>query len=229
MKVLIACESSGIVREAFRSLGHDAWSCDLQPADDGSPYHIQDDVLRVIGYRPEFDGNWDLMIAHPPCTDLAVSGAKWFPEKRADGRQQRAIDFFMKLANAKIDKICIENPVGIMSTAWRKPDQIIQPWMFGEDASKRTCLWLRGLDLLSHTCIIPPHGYRQVDESYPFKDYVKVNGYKFVEDIPLRLKPVWENQTPSGQNKLGPSEDRWKLRSKTYEGVAKAMAATWGG
>jgi site-specific DNA-cytosine methylase len=139
-----------------------------------------------------------MAIFHPPCTHLAVSGARYFAEKRADGRQQEAIDFFMMLANARIPRICIENPVGIMSTIWRKPDQIIQPWQFGHPESKKTCLWLKGLPKLVPTNILP-------------------------------MRKQWENQTPSGQNKLGPSADRWKLRSRTYRGIAEAMAASWGG
>lgn len=144
MKVLVACEFSGVVREAFRKRGHEAMSCDLLPTEIPG-WHYQGDVLDVL------DDDWDLMIAHPPCTHLAVSGARYFAKKRADGRQQEAIDFFMRLANAKIPKIAIENPVGIMSTKWRKPDQIIQPYMFGHDASKKTCLWLKGLPILVAT------------------------------------------------------------------------------
>jgi hypothetical protein len=148
MRVLVACESSGRVRQAFRALGHDAFSCDLLPADDGSPYHIQGDVLAVLN-----DG-WDLMIAHPPCDHLAVSGARWFPEKRADGRQQQGIDFFMRMVTAPIPRIAIENPVGIMSTIYRTPDQIIQPWQFGHGETKATCLWLKNLPLLTPTNIV---------------------------------------------------------------------------
>ncbi len=189
MKVLIACEFSGVVREAFKKLGHDAWSCDLLPTDIPGN-HIQGDVLEIL------NNNWDLMIAHPPCTDLAVSGARYFAEKIADGRQQKALDFVKALLNAPIDKICLENPIGIISSKIRKPDQIIQPWMFGHDASKSTCLWLKNLYPLLPTDIIKKERYA--------------------------------NQTPSGQNKLGPSEDRWKLRSITYSGIAEAMAAQWG-
>jgi hypothetical protein len=148
MRVLVACESSGRVRQAFRALGHDAFSCDLLPADDGSPYHIQGDVLDILN-----DG-WDLMIAHPPCDHLAVSGARWFPEKRADGRQRQGIDFFMRMVTAPILRIAIENPVGIMSTIYRTPDQIIQPWQFGHGETKATCLWLKNLPLLTPTNIV---------------------------------------------------------------------------
>jgi hypothetical protein len=194
MKVLVACEYSGTVREAFRALGHDAMSCDLLPTDRPGPHH-QGDVLDVIG-----DG-WDLMIAHPPCTYLAASGLHWNkrrPERAAQTEQ--ALTFVMSLANAPIARIAIENPIGALSSRWRKPDQIIQPWMFGEDASKATCLWLKGLPMLRATDVLPggPTARRA-------------------------------NQTPSGQNKLGPSPDRWKIRSTTYQGIADAMAQQWGG
>lgn len=189
MKIMIACECSGIVREAFRKLGHDAWSCDTQPADDNSKFHYQQDVLPLLKEK------WDMIIAFPPCTDLAVSGARYFEAKRKDGRQQKAIEFFMKFVNADCERIAIENPVGTMSTVYRKPDQIIQPWQFGEDASKKTCLWLKGLPLLVPTKII--------------------------------VKDRYENQTASGQNRLAPSPDRAKIRSKTYQGIADAMAKRW--
>ena len=192
MKVLMACEESQAVCIEFRKLGHEAYSCDIQPESGGHPeWHIQGDVLEQL------DKGWDMMIAFPPCTHLAVSGARYFKEKRADGRQQGAVDFFMDLVYAPIRKIVIENPVGIMSTKYRKPDQIIQPWMFGDDASKKTCLWLIRLSPLKPTNII--------------------------------TKERYANQTPSGQNKLGPSPDRAKLRSKTYPGISKAMATQWGG
>lgn len=157
MRVLVACESSGQVRRAFRALGHDAWSCDLLPADDGSPFHIQRDVLMVVdgihvhgvGFRV-----WDLMIAHPPCTHLSVSGARHFAEKRADGRQKDAIEFFLELARAPIPRIAIENPVCIISSIWRKPDQIVQPWQYGHGETKATCLWLKNLPYLIPTNIV---------------------------------------------------------------------------
>ncbi len=187
MRVLVACEFSGVVREAFSKKGHNAWSCDLLSTDIKGN-HIQGDVLNHLN-----DG-WDMMIAHPPCTYLSVSGARWFKDRQKE--QQQAIEFFMLLANANIEKIAIENPIGIMSTRWRKPDQIIQPWMFGHDASKKTCFWLENLPLLVSTQIIE--------------------------------KKRYANQTPSGQNKLGPSPDRWKLRSITYQGIADAMANQWG-
>lgn len=147
MKILIACEFSGIVRDAFSEYGHDVWSCDLKHVQDKGKKHIQGDVLNIL------DDGWDMMIAHPPCTHLSVSGARWFKDKINDGRQKSAIDFFMKLVNAPIRRICIENPVCIMSTIYRKPDQVIQPWMFGHDESKRTCLWLKGLSRLKPTDI----------------------------------------------------------------------------
>lgn len=194
MRILVACEYSGKVREAFRKLGHDAWSCDLLPADDDSEYHIQGDVLEVL------DQDWDMMIGFPPCTHLAASGARWFAAKRADGRQQQGIDFFMALANADIPMIALENPVGIMSTEWRKPDQIIQPWQHGHEATKTTCLWLKGLPELQPTNIVSK-GERHVTK-----------GGKSL--------PKWYN--------LPPSKDRWKIRSETFQGIADAMAQQWG-
>ena len=142
MKVLIACEFSGIVREAFKAKGHDAWSCDLLPTEKPGR-HVQGDVLDILG------DEWDLMVAHPPCTHLAVSGARWFKDKQKE--QKEAIDFFMALVNAPISKIAIENPVSIMSSMYRMPDQIIQPWMFGHPETKATCLWLKGLPKLLPT------------------------------------------------------------------------------
>lgn len=148
MNVLIACEFSGIVRDAFIARGHNAVSCDTLQTESVGP-HYQGDVMDIIN-----DGCFDMMIAFPPCTHLAVSGARWFPEKRADGRQQQGIDFFMALANAGIPQICIENPVGIMSTIWRKPDQIIQPWEFGHGETKATCLWLKNLPILKPSNVV---------------------------------------------------------------------------
>lgn len=190
MRILVACEESQTVCKVMRSYGHEAYSCDIQPCSGGHPeWHLQQDVTEILK-QP-----WDMIIAFPPCTDLCVSGARHFAAKIADGRQQRAIDFFMRFANADCPRIAIENPVGIMSSKWRKPDQIIQPWMFGEDASKATCLWLKGLPKLEATNIIK--------------------------------KDKYANQTPSGQNKLGPSPERARLRSKTYQGIADAMGAQW--
>lgn len=162
MKVLVACEESQEVCKAFRKRGHEAYSADIQEPSGGHPeWHILGDVLPLIngdckfktldGEDHEVVGEWDLLIAHPPCTDLAVSGARWFKEKQEDGRQQKSIEFFMKFANAKCSKIAIENPVCIMSSVWRKPDQIIQPWQFGHPEQKKTCLWLKGLPKLIET------------------------------------------------------------------------------
>jgi site-specific DNA-cytosine methylase len=181
------------VRRAFRDLGHEAWSCDLLPAEDGSEHHYEGDVFNII------NNDWDLMVAHPPCTDLAVSGAKHFAAKRADGRQQRSIEFFMRLAELPIPRMAIENPVSIMSTEWRKPDQIIQPWMFGHEATKTTCLWLKGLPHLVPTNVVAK-GARHVTKSG-------------------KSLPAWYN--------LPPSADRWKIRSATFEGIARAMAEQW--
>jgi hypothetical protein len=189
MRILVACECSGAVRDAFISRGHDAISCDLVDTRRPGP-HIKGDVLRVL-HEP-----WDLVIAFPPCTDLCVSGARWFAQKRADGRQQASIEFFMAFTRLTCPW-AIENPVGVMSSHYRKPDQIIQPWQFGEDASKATCLWLHKLPKLIPTNIIPPTNGR------------------------------YANQTPSGQNKLGPSADRAELRAITYPGIAAAMAEQW--
>ena len=201
MKVLIACESSGTVREAFRKLGHDAWSCDMLPADDGSQYHLQGDVLGFLN-----DG-WDMMIAHPPCTYLAVSGMHWTTRGLRDPQlTEDALDFVRKLMAAPIPKIAIENPVSIISSRIRKPDQIIQPYWFGENASKKTCLWLKNLPALQPTKIIKGR-------------LVTMPSGKVVERF--------DNQCDTGQNKLGPSDDRWKLRSKTYQGIADAMATQW--
>ena len=183
MRILIACEFSGTVREAFRARDHDAWSCDLLPADDTSPYHIEGDALQAVASR-----SWDMMIAHPPCTHLAVSGARWFKDKQVE--QADALHFVHLMAVAPIERIAIENPISILSTRWRKPDQIIQPWQFGHGETKSTCLWLKGLPNLTPTDI--------------------------VEGREARV------------HKMPPSPDRWKLRSKTYQGIADAMAEQWG-
>ena len=197
MKVLVACECSGAVRDAFLGLGHDAWSCDILECESDPKNHLQCDVFTVL------NNGWDLMIAHPPCTDLAVSGARWFKEKRADGSQQRSIDFFMALAEANINKICVENPVSIMSKEWRKPDQIIQPWMFGDEASKKTCLWLKNLPLLKPTNI--------------------VGKGEMITYASGRTMPKWY----ADAFRL-PKEARSKLRSRTFPGIAHAMATQWG-
>jgi len=193
MRVLIACEYSGAVRDAFIARGHDAMSCDLLPTDAPGP-HYTGDVFDIVG-----DG-WDLMVAHPPCTDLAVSGAKHFAAKRADGRQQAALAFVRRLLAAPVPRIALENPVSIISTNIRKPDQIIQPWMFGHEATKTTCLWLKGLPHLTPTDIVGK-GARHVTKSG-------------------KSLPQWYN--------LPPSADRWKIRSATFKGIAAAMADQWG-
>lgn len=163
MKVLVACEFSGVVRDSFRQSGHDAYSCDLVKDLTNSPFHIQDDVLTVLNY-----GLWDLMIAHPPCTFLAVSGARWFSKRVAD--QDAAIWFFLQLANAPIPKIAIENPIGVMSTCYRRPDQIIQPWWFGDGETKATCLWLKGLPKLTPTNVVEGRKPRVHHESPGMKN-----------------------------------------------------------
>lgn len=219
MRVLVACEESQEVCKAFRALGHEAYSCDIQECSGGHPeWHIQDDVVRLLnpGYykwsSADYGGTktvyaidqfktcdgashqvseWDMIIAFPPCTHLAVSGARYFEQKRKDGRQQEAIDFFMRFVNADCEYIAIENPIGIMSTNYRKPDQIIQPWMFGHGETKATCLWLKGLPPLKPTDIVDGREQR-----------------------------VW---------RMPPGPERAKLRSKTYPGIAKAMAEQWGG
>jgi len=196
MKVLVACEYSGRVRDAFLAAGHEAMSCDLLPTDTSGP-HYQGDVFDIIN-----DG-WDLMIAHPPCTYLSVSGMHWTTRGLRDPKlTEDALDFVKALMAAPIECIAVENPISVISSRIRKPDQIIQPWMFGHDASKKTCLWLKNLPLLSSTQMIEPR---------------IVNG-----------RTRWGNQTASGQNKLAPSADRWKIRSETYKGIADAMAAQWG-
>lgn len=231
MKILIACEYSGTVRDAFIARGHDAMSCDLLPTDSPGP-HYQGDVRDIIG-----DG-WDLMIAHPPCTYLTIA-AEWaygdgpYHQQVKPGtlvgaarRQAReeSLQFVRFLLDCGIPRIAIENPVGVISSRIRKPNQTIQPWMFGDDASKATCLWLKGLPLLKETKRIEPHlaccGIYLPD---PVGKYgcPNCNGDK-------KPRRVWGNQTPSGQNKLPPSEDRWKIRSKTYQGIADAMAEQWG-
>lgn len=148
MRVLVACEFSGVVRDAFRAAGHDAWSCDLLPAEDSSPYHVQGNVLEILDPAPA----WDLMIAHPPCTHLAVSGARWFAKKRTE--QAEALEFVRELLTAPIQRIALENPISVISSAIRKPDQIIQPWQFGHGETKATCLWLKGLPMLKPTNVV---------------------------------------------------------------------------
>jgi len=191
MRVLIACEYSGAVRDAFIRAGHYAASCDLLPSDSPLGDHYQCDVTAIL------DHDWDLMIAHPPCTHLAVSGARWFKGKQAE--QAEALDFVQRLLDAPIPRIALENPVSIISSRIRKPDQIIQPWMFGHEATKTTCLWLKGLSHLTPTNIVGK-GARHVTKSG-------------------KSLPKWYN--------LPPSADRWKIRSATFQGIADAMAAQW--
>ncbi len=191
MRVLIACEYSGAVRDAFRARGHDAMSCDLLPSETPGP-HYQGPVQDILG-----DG-WDLMVAHPPCTHLAVSGARWFKDKQTE--QAEALDFVRLLLAAPIPRIALENPVSIISSRIRKPDQVIQPWQFGHEATKTTCLWLKGLPKLVPTNIVGK-GARHVTKSG-------------------KSLPQWYN--------LPPSADRWKIRSATFQGIADAMADQWG-
>lgn len=191
MRVIVVGEFSGTVRDEFAAKGHDAWSCDLLPSERPGN-HYQGDALDILHER------WDLMIAHPPCTHLAVSGARWFPEKRIE--QQQAIGFFMLLASANIPRIGIENPICIMSRVWRRPDQIIQPWQFGHGETKATCLWLKGLPLL-----VPTHA----------------DGDLYRPNTPPERVPR--------VHMMPPSPDRWRERSRTYAGIAKAMADQWGG
>jgi len=181
MRVLVACEFSGAVREAFRKRGHAAWSCDLLPAEDGGQ-HFQVDALKAIEYR-----SWDLMIAHPPCTHLAVSGARWFKDKLPE--QEAALRFVRALMDAPIPRIAIENPISIISSRIRKPDQILQPWQFGHGETKATCLWLKNL---------PPL-------------------------VPTNIVPGRENRV----HRMPPGPDRWKERSRTFRGIADAMASQW--
>lgn len=254
MKILIACEFSGVVREAFNAYhGNHAISCDLLPPEDGrTDYHYQGDVRDILN-----DG-WDMMIAFPPCTYICSSGLHW--NKRRPERQKltdEALDFVRLLMNAPIPKIAIENPIGCISTQIRKQDQIIQPWMFGHPERKATCLWLKNLPPLNHTKIIPPKGYKQIkfasemplcpdcnEEAYceehqkhfadcdcygPTQDgifYKTINGYMFGTEQE-NLHPLWNNQTPSGQNNVPPSPTQWMERSRTYPGIAAAMAEQW--
>ena len=194
MRLLVACEYSGRVRDAFAARGWDAWSCDLEPTE--SPgQHYRGDVRDMLGER------WDLMVAHPPCTYLCASGMHWTTRGLRDPKlTEEALEFVRLLMDAPIHRIALENPVGAINTRIRKPDQRIQPWQFGDDASKATCLWLKNLPPLVPTNVLP-----------------------------LPASGRWANQTASGQNKLGPSPTRWKERSKTYPGIAAAMAEQWGG
>lgn len=181
-RVLVACEYSGTVRRAFRALGHDAWSCDMLPSEDDSYFHYKCDVMEIIK-EP-----WSLMVCHPPCTHLSVSGARWFKDKVVE--QRYALDFVGKLLSCGIERICLENPVSIISSKIRKPDQTIQPWQFGHGETKTTCLWLKNLPALAHTSIVDGREARV--------------------------------------HKMPPGPDRWRERSRTYAGIAAAMASQWG-
>ena len=194
MKILVACEESQAVTIEMRRLGHEAFSCDIEPCSGGHPeWHLQEDVTPLLKQR------WNMIIAFPPCTHLAVSGAAWFEQKRKDGRQQAAIDFFMMFANADCERIAIENPVGIMSTVYKKPSQIVQPYEYGHPEQKKTCLWLKGLPLLQPTN----------------------NVYDQMMELPKNKR--------ERLHYLPPSPERAKLRSKTFPGTAKAMAEQWAG
>lgn len=197
MRVLVACEESQTVTKAFRAVGHNAFSCDLLPASGGHPeWHLRADVRDVLARALP----WDMLIGFPPCDHLAVSGARWFPEKVADGRQQAGIDLFLALAHADVPRVAIENPVGIMSTLWRKPDQIVQPWYYGDEATKTTCLWLRNLPPLFATKVVG-RGVIQVVKSG-------------------RRLPEWYSNAPRKTRKI--------VRSRTFPGLAAAMAEQWG-
>jgi len=197
LRILLACEESQAVCIEMRKRGHEAFSCDVLPCSGEHPeWHIQDDVLKHLN-----DG-WDMMIAFPPCTHLAVSGCRWFDKKIADGRQQQGINFFMKMINAPIEKICTENPISIMSTKYRKPDQIIHPYMFGDPERKSTCLWLKELPKLIPTKIVEP------------EFIIGKNGKKYTK-------------THYGNCFKGSKEEQSIQRSKTYPGIAKAMAEQW--
>jgi hypothetical protein len=202
MRVLIACEESQAVCIAFRNKGHEAYSCDIIECSGGHPeWHIKDDV------RNHLEDGWDMMIAFPPCTHLASSGARWFNEKREDGRQSMAIGFFLRMIIAPIEKIAVENPIGIMSTYYHKPNQIIQPWQFGHPETKATCLWLKGLPLLKSSNIVEPDFMRKSDGEY----YKDKKGKRY-----SRIHFMSRN-----------NKDRSKERSKTFPGIANAMAEQW--
>ena len=203
MKVLIACELSGTARNAFCNRGHDAYSCDLMPPDEPSPRHFQEDCRKVI----EREG-WDLIIAHPPCTHLAVSGARWFKDKQQE--QADALEFVRLLLDAPIPRIALENPVSIISSRIRKPDQIIQPWQFGDKFQKTTCLWLNGLPKLQHTEIVE-------------------RGEFYISPKTGKKLPSWYGDAvgSDGKKLAYGSEEMKKVRSKTFPGIATAMATQW--
>tara|TARA_R110002110_G_scaffold42316_12_gene132962 strand:- start:3 stop:656 length:654 start_codon:yes stop_codon:yes gene_type:complete len=203
MKVLVGCEESQAVTKELRKLGHEAFSCDILHCSGGKPeWHIKGNIIPIL------KENWDLLIAFPPCTHLAVSGARHFPEKIKDGRQQQGIDFFMAMINAPIERIAVENPIGIMSSIFRKPDQIVQPWQFGDKAQKSTCLWLKNLPKLRPNNIV---------EKGEFFEFTSKKGEK-------KRMPLWYYEAL--QKAKTPAE-RSTLRSKTFSGIAKAMAEQW--
>jgi hypothetical protein len=205
MKILVACEESQAVTKELRKLGHEAYSCDILEQSGGHPeWHIKGDAVAEA-----YSGKYDMMICFTPCTHLAVSGARHFKEKIADGRQQEGIDLFMSFVNAPIEKIAIENPIGIMSTNYRKPNQIIQPWMFGDKAQKSTCLWLKGLPNLEPTDIVEKGEFFEFTSKKGVKKRMAMWYYKALQDA----------KTPA---------ERSTLRSKTFGGIAKAMATQWG-
>ena len=194
-KILVACEESQIVTKEFRALGHEAYSCDILDCSGGKPeWHLKQDVI------PLLDEDWDMILAFPPCHDIAVSGARYFKEKQADGRQQAAIDFFLAFTQTKCERVAIENPVGIMSTHYRKPDQIVHPYYFGDPASKKTCLWLTGLPKLEPTDMVDPEGAVEYGDN--------------------RKHSKWISH--------GSANGRRVRRSKTFPGLARAMAEQWG-
>lgn len=203
MKILVACEESQAVTVELRKLGHEAYSCDIVSCSGGHPeWHLQQDVIPLLKQE------WDMIIAFPPCTHLAVSGARHFEQKIKDGRQQQGIDFFMQFANAKCKKIAIENPIGIMSSKYKKPNQIIQPWQFGDKFQKSTCLWLKGLNKLTPTEIV---------EKGEFIEFISKKGVK-------KRQPKWYYEALKTAKT---ADERARLRSKTFPGIAKAMAEQW--
>lgn len=255
MRILIACEESQTVCRAFRKLGHEAYSCDIMECSGGHPeWHIHGDVLPLLRQK------WDMIIAFPPCTYLSSSGMHWTTRGLRDPQlTEDALVFVRAIMDADSLRIAVENPIGCISSRIRKPDQIIQPWMFGDDASKRTCLWLKGLSHLQPTNPIPPRGWQNIKFAYecdvcvdcgdawcndcgdhyadcscigPTQDdviYKQICQIEFATLLDPAPKMRWGNQTDSGQNKLPPSKDRAKIRSKTYQGIAEAMANQWSG
>lgn len=215
LKVLVACEESQAVCKEFRRLGHEAYSCDLLPESGGHPeWHIQGDVLEVI-----YSNNWDMLIAFPPCTHLAVSGARHFEQKRKDGRQTQGIDFFMKMINAPVNKIAVENPIGIMSTLYRKPDQIIHPYHFGDPYSKSTCLWLKNLPKLNYNRKPKINKSNVFQKEIIFEELpTEVDRGEFITFSSGKRMAKWYNEASGNGH----------LRSKTFPGIAKAMADQWG-